>query len=178
MNSILREHRSKLLIKSFVLLLVSVLAATDSRAQTESEGDNEDSEYITIDRRRMGEVVRAILRAEFGRVKGPKRIEIYDPGDSDTELSDIEEAWLPQLQGVRFALVSEAELKRRDGSNELDVFFFKPKIFEGRYKLGFAHGEPHCSYFGSDWAFNIIGKVAVVPMNNGFGAGCSSGFGH
>lgn len=165
------------------LLLLSAAAAICS-GQSEPKVDenaavSEDSVQVSVSDQKMKAVVDQILRAEFRTVKGPKRVEIYDPLEGKGGYGRLEETWLPKMPGVRFVLLTEAELNRRASSGKRpDVYFFtKLEVSDGRYKIGFAKGDPFCSYSGGDWAFNMIGRVRVVRLNTGFGAGCCYGSG-
>lgn len=173
MNSIFR-HASILLS-----LMIAFLATVACPGQTVPDLIADEPEYVKLDERKMRAVVGKILAAEFGRKKGPKRMEVYDPDDGGTGFSDLDEAWLPKLSGINFSIVSTAELQRRGRSGKIDVYFFtKPKIVEGRYQIGFGSENPFCTYTGGDWTFNMIGAISVVRMNSGFGAGCCNGSGN
>jgi len=173
MNSITFHARAAL------ILLITISAAIVGHSQAVPEPNGEESRHVNLDARKMKAVVGHILRAEFARKKGTKRVEIYDPGEVGSGFSDLDEAWLPRLPGIQFSLVSEDELQRRGRSGKIDVYFFtKPRISEGRYKIGFGHGDPSCSYVGGNWTFNMIGTVRVIRMNSGFGAGCGNGSGN
>ena len=157
----------------------AVCAGQTDPANEEGATDGEEPAHVSLSDQKMMAVVEQILRAEFSGVKDPKRVEIYDAEEEKGGYSDLKEAWLPKLPGVRFVLVTAGELKRRSGSGKpVNVqFFTKPKVKEGRYEIGFGNGDPFCTYSGSDWTFNMIGRVRVLRSNTGFGGVCCRGGG-
>lgn len=162
-----------------LLILVTITATAVCSGQTAPDSIDKDSQYVTLDQQKMRAVIGQILLAEFGRQKGPKRVDIYDPDEPGSGFSDLDVTWLPKVPGINFSLLSGAELQRRGRSGKIDVYFFtKPKIVQGRYQIGFGSGDPFCSYIGSDWTFNMIGAVRVLKMYSGFGAVCCNGSGN
>jgi hypothetical protein len=179
MYSYIYRLRSATYFRASLLLLILSASATICAGQTEPQSD-EEPVYVSLPDQKLKAVVDQILRATFTGVKGKKRIEIYDRGEGNGVSGNMDGTWFPKLPGVQLVFVTEAELNRRGGSGRrIDVYFFtKPKIKEGRYEIGFAQGDPFCTYSGGDWTFNMIGRVRVRRSNSGFGAGCCNGTGH
>ncbi len=63
----------------------------------------------------------------------------------------LQNSWLPQIAGVEFQLLWAAEIRERDGV----CFFTKLETVKNKYQIGFAFGDPGCSYDGDSWYFRI-----------------------
>ncbi|MEJ7849702.1 MAG: hypothetical protein WKF92_16580 [Pyrinomonadaceae bacterium] len=84
----------------------------------------------------------------------------------------ISEAWLLAISNIEFRLLSDEQIE--DGG--ADVYFFKKPELKGQtYNLGFAFGDPECSYVGDWWRFRIANNRLRLWKAGGMGNVCGEG---
>jgi hypothetical protein len=143
----------------FALILISGFSFV-SFSQTE----NSEEKSVVVPELAMEQVVRRILVYNFKPRKKKKIVYLAEKG--------LQKSWLPKIEGVEFRLLSEDEVSERES-----VYFFTKleKRSPSKYHIGFAFGDPSCSYEGDSWYFRISKeRVRLWKPNEGFGAGCGS----
>ncbi len=111
------------------------------------------------------EVVQRILIYKFKPRKIEKVVLLSGKG--------IKESWLPQIENVKFRLLTEGEIEDLGR----DVFFFtEPMIGSGGYDITLGFGNPHCDYVGDGWRFRISKTRTRLWPIGGVGGGCGGGY--
>jgi hypothetical protein len=156
-----REARRELARRFLFALILIFSFSLAGFAQTEES----DETPVVIPEQAMEQVVRRILTWYFKPRSKPKIIYLSEQG--------LKKSWLPQIKDVEFRLLSETEIAEKEG-----VYFFTKieKRPGNKFYIGFAFGDPGCSYAGDSWNFRISKqKVKLWQPDEGFGGGCSTG---
>jgi hypothetical protein len=152
---------SRSLLKFLLTLTLVCSFSQINLAQTDEDAP------VQVPDTAMAQVVRRILTWYFKPRSKPKTIYLSADG--------IKKEWLPEIKNIEFLLLSDEEIEQMEG-----VYFFKKLGFlNGKYEIGFAFGNPNCSYSGLGvWNFRITKQtVRLWELNGGFGGGCASGSG-
>ena len=150
-------------MKSKIILLVLVIflqvSSTVKANSLENFLETDLPDYV------MAEVVRKILISEIKAAASEKTVYLYE--------KQIKEKWLPEITNIEFELLSDEEIKKL---NKKVYFFTEIENKNGKYEIGFAFGDPNCSYEGKFWEFHVLEDfVQIWQSGFGFGGGCSSG---
>lgn len=144
-----------------VLALLSLFSIS-LYAQT----DEPEEAPVILPEQAMKQVVRRILIWYFKPGNQKRIVYLADSGG-------VQKAWLPKIKGVEFQLLPETE-----AAEMYQVRFFAQleKVSPDKYEIGFALGEPNCSYVGDLWKFRVTKrKVRLWKTNLGIGGGCGKG---
>ncbi len=128
--------------------------------------ENEGNEIyqISIPENIKQEIVRRILVYKFKPQKRPKVVYLSKEG--------INQSWFPNVPNIEFRLLSDEEIEDRGNG----VYFFtEPELIKKTYNIGFAFGEPGCSYIGDGWSFRITNNKLRLWYVGGIGGGCGGG---
>jgi hypothetical protein len=160
-----KSNFSQIASKSLLIIILALSFSIATFAQSE---DSSDETEIKLPDEIMQQVVKRILVYSFKPRKKATTIYLAEEG--------IKENWLPKIKNINFKLLSKEEIEKKD------VYFIK---FFGKekknYAIGFAFGNPYCSYEGkSRWSFRIVNERVKLWKENGvgFGGGCGSGNGY
>ncbi len=141
----------------FCLLMLILSFSTTSSSQT-LEPD------VSVPEQVMEKVVRRVLVWSFKPRSKPTVIYLAEQG--------IRKAWLPKIKNIEFRLLSDKEIEQKN----LKVYFFtKPDYWRNNYNVGFAFGEPHCVFTGTNWRFSFSKQRVKLWQKYGVGGGCGGG---
>ncbi len=144
----------------FALVLVSNFSII-GLGQTSESAEPPD---VIVPERAMEQVVRRVLIWSFKPRNKPTVIYLAE--------QNIKQSWLPTIKNIEFRLLSDEKIQQKD----LKLYFFtKPNYWRNSYNVGFAFGEPHCVFTGTNWRFRTSKQRVKLWQKYGVGGECGSG---